>query len=201
VIGTAGGQQHVHTLHFRNQDGTGTLQSLIDAWQTEVGADYRGCFSDQDLVCQLYRASMVCGAAPLPASVEEVGVAPDIDGSVSVAGDRLPPWLARVVSVRTPNGGKSYRGRFYLGGMWEGWTVGSTIQAAPLVPIQTYATGLIDHFVTPAFGTGGWRLVVHSRKLASVPGTQCQVSSTLVSGLIVRSEVGSMKSRKAGSGI
>lgn len=200
VLGTVGGQTHVHTLHFRQMsDPAATDQSLIDAWQTNVRDTYRNLFSTADNPVQRITARQVCGTIPLRAAVEEVEVAPNIAGSQTVSGERMPSWLAAVVSVRTSLSGRRRRGRFFIGGLYEIMQNAGTLDPPQLGAVQAYIDDLIAAFVTPSTGTGGWRLVVHSRTLAQ-PGVQCQDSSTLVSGMIARSAIGSMKSRRAGSG-
>jgi hypothetical protein len=200
VKGTVAGQMHVHTLHFRNQSGAATGQGLIDGWQSGVRTEYRAIFAAADSPCQQYSARIVCAALPLPVPTEETEVAPNIVGSIAAPVGRMPPWIARVVSVRTALAGKSRRGRFFLGGVWEDQQDLGTLVAGDIARVQAYVDALTAAFITPATGTNGWRLAVHSPTLAAVPGTQCQDSSTLVTGFIVRDQLGSMKSRKAGSG-
>lgn len=201
VIGTVHGQQHIHTLHFRNQDGTATTQGLIDGWQANARTAYRALFHTADSPCELYRAQVVCGSLPLPAASEEAEAAPNIVGSgTKGATERAPAWLAALVSVRTASAGKSYRGRFFIGGIYEGDFVADNLTAATIAGMTAYTNALIAAYVTPTTGTNGWRWVVHSRKLSAVPGSQCQNTSSLVTGVLVRAAVASMKSRKPGRG-
>lgn len=199
IKGTVGGQDHVHTLHFRAVDALANEQGLIDAWQANARAAYRAIFKNTDTPVDVITAAHVCGAVPLRALAQEVEVAPNRAGSEgNDSSQPLPTFNAAVVSVRTAYSGKSRRGRFYIGGLSEANTDGNVLGSLQ-ARIQAYVTALMANF-SGANAAGGWSLVVHSRKLAAVPGTQCQDSSALVTAMIVRNEVGTMRSRKAGHG-
>lgn len=199
VIGTVAGQTHIHTQHFRYLDPTSTEQGLIDLWQANCRTTYRNMFNTTDLPVLLLRAGQVCGAIPLRAPVEEAEAPATQAGTLNWTGDRAPSWLAGVVSERTAFAGKSRRGRFYIGGLYEAAIAGNDLGATHKGHIQAYVDAL-----NGTFGAAGssnlYRLVVYSRKLASVPGTQCQDSSTVITSLLVNDAIGSMKSRKPGSG-
>lgn len=199
VNGTVMGQKHVHTLHFRCMKTDPVEQQLIDRWQATSRTTYRALFDDVDKPIELYRAQQVCGDIPLRAAAEEGEVAPNILGSSAFGGDDGPSWLAAVVSERTAFAGPSRRGRFYIGGLHEQHIAGNDLVSAHITRLTAYCTALLGEF-GPAATLPDFRLVVHSHKLASVPGTECENSSTLVTALMVRAAVGSMKSRKPGSG-
>lgn len=199
VQGLVGGENHVHTLHFRAVDALANEQGLIDAWQLNARTAYRAIFKTTDSPVQTITAAQVCGAVPLRAPVVETEAVGNIAGTEgNDISQSLPSFVAAVFSVRTALSGKSRRGRFYIGGLTEGGTdvnmvggVGNRLQA--------YITALANNFISPN-AASGWVLVVHSRKLAAVPGTQCQDSSTLVTNIILRSQLGTMRSRKVGHG-
>lgn len=200
VIGQAGGQAHVHTLHFRFPEVGNTEQGIIDSWQANCRSLYRALFKSADSPCIRYSARHVCGAVPLRAAVEETEVAPNIVGASASVVDSLPPFVAAVVSVRTALAGRSRRGRFFLGGLLEEHQANGVLAVGVVGAIQSYVDSLIATF-GPLSAIGNAKLVVHSSKLASVPGTQCQNSSTPVTGMLVRNQLGTMRSRKAGSGL
>lgn len=200
VIGKASSQQHIHTLHFRLIDPTGvnTEQALIDDWQGSVRGAYRQLFQTGDTPCELYRASHVCGAVPLRAPVEEAEVAPNIVGAHGAGGDRAPSWLAGVISWRTQFAGRSRRGRNFFGGLWEVQMAGNELTDGYYGDLVAYKDALLARYGPEATSLVA-RLVVHSHKLAQ-PGVECQNSSTLITSGIVRREVCSMRSRRAGHG-
>lgn len=199
VRGTVAGQTHLHTLHFRCLDVTPVEQALINDYQANARVAYATCFSTADLPVQLFIARQVCGSVPLRAPVEEAEIPANQAGAQAVAGERLPSWLAACTSLRTAFAGKSRRGRFYLGGLFEAWTVGNDLTAARMAMDQFYLDALMGRY-GPSGTSNQFRLVIYSQKLASVPGTACQDSSTVVTSGIVNSAVATMKSRKPGSG-
>lgn len=198
VKGVVAGQDHVHTLHFRHLAlPPNPEQALIDAWQAGCRTAYRACFVTFDNPVLTITARQVCGTVPLRAPVEETEVVGNQPGTRTPSGDRLAPWLASVTSERSALAGRSRRGRYYLGGLIEADIVMADLQSAYLALVQAYANTLDTIFMD---GTDpNFALVVHSSKLA-LQGLQCQDSSTLVNGLIVRGQLATMKSRKAGSG-
>lgn len=208
VKGVVGGQDHVHTLHFRVKTALPTEADLIAAWEANCGATYRSLFIANDSPVQLISAAHVCGTLPLRATAELAPASPvgtRIAGTGVAGSERAPSWLAQVVSVRTASAGRSRRGRFYVGGLLEydinGNDLSINVNTSPprWAAIADYIANLMTAFVTLPSPTD-FTLVVHSHKLAAVPGTQCQDSSTPVTGMIRRLAIGSMKSRKPGSG-
>lgn len=199
VKGTVAGQTHVHTLHFRLMDPVLAEQDLINLWQANCRTEYRTLFVNVDEPCQTYRAAQVCGSIPLRAPVEEEEVAPNRVGVNAPSGDRLPSWLAAVSSVKTALAGRSRRGRYFIGGLYEVQAAGNDISTAHQAGVQAYGTKLIATFGAGGTEAGKFRLVVHSRTLA-VPGVLCENSSTLVQAITAKLPMGSMKSRKPGSG-
>jgi hypothetical protein len=199
VRGIVAGQDHVHTLHFRHMAlPPDSEQALIDEWQAGCRTAYRAAFITFDSPVITLTARQVCGTVPLRAPVEETEAVGNQPGTRTPSGDRLAPWLASVTSERTALAGRSRRGRYYLGGLIEADIVMADLQSAYLTLVQAYATALLTVF-GPAGTSANFKLAVHSSKLAA-QGLQCQDSSTLVNGLIVRSPLATMKSRKAGSG-
>lgn len=203
VQGTVGSQRHVHTLHFRLVQPTLIEDALAADYRDNVLTAYRAIFSSTDTPAELIVARQVCGTVPLraPAEVTPASAA----GTRNTAGmDRLPSYVAAVVSERTASAGRSRRGRFFIGGLVEFdadfntlRTGGADVNAGNAIIAYVAA---LARYLSGGAQQANYRLVVHSRKLASVPGTQCQDSSTFTTGYIVRTALGSMRSRKAGHG-
>lgn len=205
VIGTVGSINHVHTMHFRYNDVLSSDADLAAEFNTNLITAYRAMFGTADTPAITVRVQQVCGAVPLRAAAE---VAPAVAAGTRVLtgiGEPLPTWLAQVVSVRTALAGRSRRGRMFLGGLYE-WDVFQNIMTGALTPdsrselAATYVGALQARYFAAAHPTNRYQLVVHSSKLASVPGTQCQDSSTPVTAFVLRANVGSMRSRYPGSG-
>lgn len=200
VAGSLLGQQVVNTYHFRvkNPDLPGPPsieQALIDAWQAGCYANYRGIFLSNYTIDYI-SARQVCGTLPLRARVDESVAA---TGTRAASGDLAPTWLAALVRERSAFAGRSYQGRnFYLVGA-EIDFVANVLQANILTPINTYNASLLTVF-GPSGTNGDFQLVIHSHKLASVPGTQCQNSSTPVLSLSTSTYLTTMRSRRSRSG-
>lgn len=208
VIGTVLSQRHVHTLHFRSTLAGSSvgfsedawMQDLIDQWQSSCRTAYRAIFGTGDQPCQLYQARKVCGALPLPAGIDEAEAAGSTAGTASKTGDPLPSWLANVTTERTALAGRRFRGRFFLGGLWEQDVNFNDMTTARIAPTQAYADALAAAFVTPLETAVNGKLFVFSVVQSKVPGIQCQNAGADVKTFQVRVPVASMKSRKAGHG-
>jgi hypothetical protein len=205
VIGTVGGQNHVHTLHFRYLSPTPTDGDLAADYRDNMLTSYKAMFATGDSPSLIVRVAQVCGTVPLRAPAEVSPATTAGTRSLTGIGEPLPTWLASVSSVRTAFAGRSRRGRFYIGGLYE-WDVFQNILTGALTPdsrselLAVYTAALLARYGPGNSNLIDAMLVVHSPTLAAVPGTQCQDSSTEVTGIINRETVGSMKSRKPGSG-
>ena len=192
------GRSYVHTLHFREGASVGAgnqAQNLINAWQGACQSAWLGAHRPNYTLTRL-TAQRICGSPPLPSRVEEgVGLV----GTRGTSGDELAGWLSVAVNEATGLAGKSRHGRFFMsGGMEQDVTIENLVGGATgwLVPIQAYVTALSTGFVGVS-DPFAWQLVVHSRKLASVPGTQCNQSSEPVISLGVVSRLTTQRSRRA----
>lgn len=215
VIGTVSGQRHIHTLHFRSTvGGTGLTDTeaefmahIVTEWQTTPQAAYRAIFGGADSPILSFAVRKVCGDTPLPAGYDVAqpagsqagtGIAGDFNG------DKQPAWLANVVTERTNFSGRSYRGRFYLGGLYETMTAGDSLTTGRVTTTQNYCDALLAKFVTPGEVTVHAKLFTWSYKLAHPkpgdPTYSCQNQGGDVTSFQVRTAVATMKSRKAGSG-
>lgn len=199
VQGTVASTQHIHSLHFRSI-GVLAADVLITEWMASCATTYRALFVTNDSPCQLLRAEVVCGAEPLPAAVEFVPAAGTQLGTrTASAGERSPAFVAALVTERTALAGRSRMGRFFIGGLTDGSFDLNDLAASYLTLVNAYIAALLAQFVTPS--TPSFRQVVHSRKLAAVPGTQCQDSSAAVTAMIPSTRPTTMRSRKLGHGL
>lgn len=194
IVGTKLSQTIIVTHHFRNiHIGTShTLQELIDDWQAACQTQWLAIFQSDYTLTKLV-ARHVCGTLPLDATVEEaVGSA----GTRGAPVNTLAPWFAGVVRERTASAGRSHRGRFFVPVPDEMDVTEDVLAGTHVTRVQTYCTALQGLAVDPGASSIKWRLVVHSKKLASVPGTQCQNSSTLVTSLAVQNVLTTQRSRR-----
>jgi len=199
VTGQLRGRQYIHTLHFRHLSvpvgGANPDQVLIDAWQTVAQAAWLQAHTS-DYSMQTISAQRICGSPPLPSPTLE---ASGLTGTRSPAsGDPLSPWLCLRANEGTGLAGRSRHGAFFFSGGWE-LDVNQDVPdptAGRWLPLaQSYCTALMTGF-GPSGSNSDFRLVVHSRKLASVPGTQCDQASTQVTSLVVTPRLTTNRSRR-----
>jgi hypothetical protein len=193
------GRSYVHTLHFREvvlSVAPNPAQQLIDDWQSGCQAAWLSLHPTWYTLIRL-TAQRVCGALPLPARVEEaVGLVGTRGGT---GGEGLAPWLSIAVNEATGLAGHSRHGRFFVSGGTENDINGEVLSTGGtswLGLTQAYCTAVSTKF-GPIAASPDWRLVVHSRKLADVPGTQCQDSSTPVTSLSPTARLTTQRSRRA----
>lgn len=195
LVGTKAGQTILVTHHFRitqNPVSSAGLQDLIDTWQAACQSAWLA-LNTTTYTFQSIRARHVCGSVPLEATAEETV---NSAGTFIGSGDLLPPWFALIARERTASAGRSRRGRFFLPLSQEGDVLGDGLASGAETKFQAYLTALGGAFLAGGSAESKYRLVVHSRKLASVPGTQCQNSSTLVTQLVLRPVLTTQRSRR-----
>jgi hypothetical protein len=213
VIGTVSGQQHVHTLHFRSTASGNSvgltepawMQDLLTTFQAGPQGSYLQMFGGADTPISLFQVRKVCGSEPLPAGLDAApaggaklgtGIAGEFNG------DKHAPWIAGVVTVRSALSGRNYRGRFFIGGMYEAMSNGSTLSTARITALTTYSAALNTAYVAPLETAKNAALFVYSHTLSKKdPKPACQDTGADVVSFQVRDQLATMKSRKAGSGI
>jgi hypothetical protein len=210
VLGTVQGQQHISTLHFRstaNPNNTALsepayMQAILNTWQAQAMVPYRAMFMTIDSPIESYQVRKVCGSLPLPAGLDVAQGAGNTAGTrpSTGLGEALAPWLAAVVTQITGFAGRSYRGRWFFGGMAEADIAGPSVLAAHTTLVQSYCDGVRVAFIAPAEVDATAKLFVYSKLLAAVPGTQCQNAGADVVQLTPKTLLATMKSRKAGHG-
>lgn len=199
VRGTKGAQDIVHTLHFlgdlTNDDPT-LQQALINAWQASSQAAWLGIaygdYTLSDITCQ-----RVCGSTPLPSPTVETVNLTGTRGALTAA-NSAAPWLAMLSREATGFAGKSYRGRFFTPLPADTDCDFQTLTGTVTTLLQAYLTSLGSYLVGGA--NADWHLFVYSRKLASVPGVQCQNTGALVTSLSYSPYLTSMRSRRSRTG-
>lgn len=202
VRGRTEGQTHLHTLSFRQVSLPAGVpeQDLIDDWRANLLTPYRAVWpSFNTLAVLTVSAQHICGTIPLRATIEAAEPGATQPGTRTTSTEALAPWLSTRTRLLTAFSGRERRGQFFIGCLVEADVIVATLQASVMTPLAAYAAALIARY-GPSGTSTNWRLVVHSRKLASVPGTACQDSSTLVTSALATNVLTSQRSRRAGSG-
>ena len=200
VQGIVADTQHIHTLHFRQVTPALKAEDLVTSYMSVANATYRGIFSSGDRPWMIVKAHPVCGTPPLEAGYEVATSAPNDAGTRTGTFDSAASFVAGLVTLKTGLAGRTRQGRFFLGGLHDADYARNDVGAGYVTMLNAYCNALKAAYVTPGT-SAAWRLVIHSRKLAAVPGTQCQDSSAPVTTLTVSPYVTTMRSRKKGHGL
>jgi hypothetical protein len=161
------GETMVNVSHVRKDAGGTTEMNAVvnhfhDFWVGTAGSSPKGISDQLQLKCVLTSIS-IQDISTLPFGV------PTVHG-YSVAGSNggveLPLNTALVISLRTATAGRSYRGRFYLGGLTSSWNTTDGAYPRP-DSTRTSNTGIAFHDLCLALIADGTPLVVASRELAT----------------------------------
>jgi len=122
----------------------------------------------------------------------------------AVSTDSLPSFASVVVSVRTAQGGRSKRGRFYLPGTPESATVGSNLDTggAYWTALAAFLSCLASNFIVgDPPGSDAFQMEVYSRKLSGSHFPLANISGlTPVTSFKPVQQLGTTRSRKVGRG-
>jgi len=198
VKGVVSETTHIHTLHFLAKSDAATAANLIDSWRNGPSVQYRALFGADDLCVGMVSSTNVCGSLPLLAGADQTVTGLNSVGSRPAGGVKEPAFMACCVTERTANQGKSYRGRFFIGGLFDSDVDRNTLVGGYITTVQAYADALLALY-GPAGTNPHWNLFVHSRTLAAAGG-QCQDFGGLVTSLSVNGRPTTMRSRKYGHG-
>ena len=181
------------THHFRKTSEpapiseAADLELLLDTWQSNAQADWLAALSDR-IVLQTIQARSI--THPLFGS----------DRTVGIPGDLLPVGLgntsyrvAPVVSLRTGNIGRSYRGRNFLPPPNETDIENGALEAPLIALIQDYYNGVLSIGDGNVPVQNNWVLTVYSPTLSEAMST---VVDTPVVSFQVRSIAGTQRGRQ-----
>jgi hypothetical protein len=122
-------------------------------------------------------------------------------------GDGLPSYVSAVMSKHTLLGGRSHRGRVYIGGIPESDTTGSLINIEPpnaalWTALLAFAACVVSAFVhpDPAGGSNIWNVGVYSRKIGGATFPFSPTGFTSMTEIVPHRELATTRSRKIGRG-
>jgi hypothetical protein len=111
IVCTLGNQTAFTVRHYKSTIYAGALdtrQALATALDTGLAATWKNAMSNE----ATYRGVMVKRIFPLPPTVDSFTIASA--GLGAVVGTALPKQTSGVVSLRTANAGRAFRGRAYI---------------------------------------------------------------------------------------
>lgn len=124
----------------------------------------------------------------------------------AIAGDRVSSKLAVYLLKRTPYRGKSYRGGWHFGPISESDTTSAL--STPLVGAETLNAAAYDRFVDIADAVmagfassegNNWVPVLWSKRQSDMSPTPAEIRTYDLSQILVRRNLGTMKSRSVKS--
>jgi len=175
------GQVFVNTFHFRQDAAAGAGQpenaeGLIYHWKQGIALGPSPYDRYVNLIpgtVTVYRMYAFC-LTNLPDAFESV---------VNIAGGRgsgelCPTQCATVITWRTPNAGRRFRGRTFIGPVREADQVSGLLEASLYLPV----VNLFRDAMLTKFGAGGspYRMVVYSRVLDTGLGVTAGVTRTAI---------------------
>lgn len=193
VVGEMHGQQTYNVYHFGSSGAVpnlaGIVAAILDCFRTHL----------LPVLSSEWKLLEVRSRVIYPAPTDEV-VTQALPTDVGALTQAFPSFVAVVMSLRTGTGGRSFRGRKYLAGIPETRGENSKITAPQLAAIIAFAACMLDKLGKGSVNktvNADW--VVLSRKVAG-PGKDYAAGSNSISSVLVREDLGTMRSRKLGRG-
>jgi hypothetical protein len=198
LVGEIHGQKTVNVLHFRAPGAVDDITVrlilvLVNCFITHLKPVLSADFTLKEVRYQFMTTD--------PPGIEHID--PVVGGTGAGSGTSLPSFCSAVIDIRSAIGGGSGRGRMSLAGIAEDQSIDSGLDpAGPLYAglvnfVACVATAFI-HLGTPPANALQW--VVYSRKLggAKVPYTIAGASDVVNAS--VKTQIGTINSRKIGRG-
>lgn len=178
-------EQLVNVFHYKNVDGifepTDPLD-LIAAWRDRAEASYAGVMSSNNEIIKL-EARMITGGA----DVAETFLNPPVPGGQG--GDIMAQQTCPLISWRTGQAGRSFRGRSYLPVTSEVNLDNGFFVPSYVTVMEAFGTEAVNLAGSPTHAT--WQMVIWSRVLSS---------GTDVTSFIARNIPATQRSRRIGVG-
>lgn len=185
LVGSHSGTEiAVMTSHWRLKSGVGTFAALaallkvglIDNFKTQQATTFRW-----DMINGLK-------ISPLPKQSATYTTGFPVAGTL--AGDEMAHQVAMIMSLRTANAGRSYRGRMFMPACVEGQMTSGIFDAGGVTAMQAAMTAVVG-----VYGSGGtdpdYEWVVWSDRLSTY---------TPITAVIVRNNPGTIRRRRIGVG-
>ena len=173
IIGSALGSQIVMTHHFETQqtnESANASDALMQAsaeavaatWITDLKSVYLACLANtygMTMVrAQVLERPGLWRHRLTPTETATTGAGTGQGGFP--ANDNT---TAGVMRWRTPQAGKAFRGRSYIGPIQDGWQNAGRLQSAGVAALDAYRTAMFAKWGPTAPPTPVWRLTVYSR--------------------------------------
>lgn len=175
IIGTAFGVQVVNVHHFEasaddeadftnDQVAQAAGLTLLNGWVTGVKDEYLGCVSTDYTMVSL-RAQIL----ERPGLVEHRLTPSEVPTSGTGTGGQAlgtaeDAVVSGVIRWRTPQAGKSHRGRNYMGPLAQAWRENGRLSSAAVTALTAYKEAMVTAYgQTSPIPRTSWCLTVYSR--------------------------------------
>jgi len=184
LTGTMYNQKMQNVLHFNNQDNAMPVATMAQHLRNEFILDLRTIQNVNFSWNSIQLQELVLN--PAPPYVEALTNMPG-----GLAGLGAPPFVCGLFSIRTGIGGRSGRGRFYMGGVHQ-----ESVSNGQLHPNALLAYQDVANFIKNRFKVGGsiaMTMVVCNR---DIPPSQAGMIN-----IVARSQFGVQRRRNINVGI
>lgn len=174
IMGTAFGQRIVNVHHFE-ADGAleatflndtlayDACEDLVDQWIANQKSLYLACLtSDYSMV--MVRGQVLERPSTFEHRLTPVETASSGSGTGGTIERTEVSSTAAVLKWRTPQAGKSHRGRTYFGPWAEEWSADGMVTSAGITALNAYRASMLDTYganQTPL--NVGWLMTIYSR--------------------------------------
>jgi hypothetical protein len=190
VKGTCAGQGILNVFHFIDHAGTGDLADWVDHWENtgapDVDTEYTG------VLCNDWNPSeyLLTKVSPLPRG-PQFSISADMPSGARLSSLALP--TAAVIKWLTASGGRSGRGRTYLGPLGNQNSADGLLDATYQAFVQAFVDAMKRVFCAAgADYDGHWEFCVYSRLL--------DLAQPVLDG-VVRAELKTQRRRQIGVGM
>jgi hypothetical protein len=200
VRGKLEGQDCMNVLSFKCVHATASVETelllvLLACYIEHLVPILVGAFSIESL-----RAKQV---SPILGPEIEVTPTETMAAAGAGSGDGLPSYVSAHISIHTTRGGRSGRGRMYIGGIVEGDTILSNISAESSTweGILAFVACLATKFIGTGFDVAQrFELGVMSRKIGGAKPPFLDTGFAGCTSLVPHRDLGTTRSRKVGHG-
>lgn len=188
------GELHVNVMHFMDNLASRDFpeQELMEAWDDHLNAvGPENTFRVLQVgYTTLTKIGMTCQRIwPDKGDVVEQGFETGVTTALDTG---LPTFAQTKFSIQTTRPGRSGRGGFYVGGIPEGETVGNLIDSQYQSRQLSVLNMFIDYFSIGGSQFTNWVGGVWSQK---------DLSFGIIQSISAATDIGTMRSRRAGRGV
>lgn len=195
------GQEHLNILHFAAASASDDVQlrllkAIVDCFLLHMMTGL-----PSDFTCTGAEGVRIFPTLGPPVTYIHTNESVANDGLA--AGDHLPSFNSCVVSIHTTRGGRSGRGRMFIGGIPEASATGSMLLSTGafwLAVVAFCACVAEEFFIGDPPAANSWQFGVFSRKLGGTVEAPLAAGFAPATNLVPQQLIATTRSRKVGRG-